>query len=306
MQKIKGQITIAHQYRFPSFGIGLLHRMKTGTPCAVYVDDDDIALTMPGRSNPLHRRLRTPTGDIPTRVMHRLRERADVTFCGSSYYSKKYGGINVPLGRDPDEYSPNRFDRLEIRHKHKISDNDVVVGFVGNPRKHVGFEDLIGALEIINNENCLLLIVPSGELNESSQELLRNSRIRFRIIEAQDSRLVPEFLAASDLVVVPQRSNPISEGQISARLVDAMAMQKPIVSTRTSDNEDLLLAGAIFANEHDPQDLSEKIQYLLDNPQDSAKRARIARQRFMEKLSLDAMRQKLLPELERLLANKPR
>jgi glycosyltransferase involved in cell wall biosynthesis len=210
------------------------------------------------------------------------------------------------LGRDPDEYSPDRFDRREIRRKHKISDNDVIVGFVGNPRKHVGFEDLIGALEIINNENCLLLIVPSGELNESSQELLRNSRIRFRIIEAQDSRLVPEFLAASDLVVVPQRSNPISEGQISARLVDAMAMQKPIVSTRTSDNEDLLLAGALFANEHDPQDLSEKIQHLLNNPQDSAKRARIARQRFMEKLSLDAMRQKLLPELERLLANKPR
>lgn len=306
LSKIRGSVVIAHQLRFPSFGVGLLHKMRSGSPCTVYLDDDDLILTMPGRRQPWRRRLRNPIGDLPARAMYRLRSRADAFFCGSDFFSAQFGGITVPLGRDAAYYRPEEYNQNEIRAQLGIQPNEIVIGFMGNARPPVGIEDLISALEILNNGDHTLLVAPPGRVTDFGKELFARTSVRIRLIEDQPSSRVREFLAASDLVVVPQRTEDVSQGQLPARLVEAMAMAKPIITTRLADIPRLLEDGGIYVDERDPAQLAVAIEWMRTHRDEAAAMASKARRCFIEKLSVEAMGNRMIPELDRLLAKAER
>jgi len=303
--RIKGDIVIAHQLRLPSFGIGLMNRVRKRIPCALYIDDDDLALTRPGRSNRLRDRLRTPNGDLYTRLVYRYRQRADAIFCGSEYFSSRFAGITVPFGRDASLYDPQDFDREALREKLGFGPSQTIVGFIGNPRPHVGFEDLVAALEIINDEHCRLLVVPVGKASDFANDLFRKMSVPVQVLEDRLNSDIPSLLSVSDIVVVPQRSGDVSLGQLPARLVEGMAMAKPIVTTKIADIPDLLGDAGIYVPDRDPSAIAAAIQHIRDHPDEAASMGKRARRIFLKKLSLEAMAEKLLPELDMLLKRAP-
>lgn len=298
---ITGDVVIAHQLRLSSFGVALWHKLTTGVTCALYVDDDDIALTMPGRKNRLRNRLRTVTGDLPTRAMYRLRNRADAIFCGSDFFSEKLGGTTVPLGRDSTLYNPDDPARANIRRELGIEDNQTVIGFMGNPRPHVGIEDLVNALDILDDPNCVLVVVPPGICSDYARDLFAKSKATIRVLDNQPSARVPALLSAADLVVVPQRCEQISLGQLPARLVEAMAMAKPLIVTNVAGMPDWLGGHGIIVEERSPQQIATAIAHVRNHPQASMENGRRLRKIFLERLSLSAMAGKLVPTLDELI-----
>ena len=302
--RVRGDVIIAHQFRLPSFGVGLLCKLRYGIPCAVYIDDDDIALTMAGRSNPWHRRLRAPGGDLFTRAMCGLRRRADATFCGSEYFAGRLGGITVPLGRNAEFYDPDLVDREHIRHSLDIGPEQMLVGFMGNPRPHVGIEDLVAALELVPNTKPVLLVAPPGKVSDGIDTLFRESTVDVRVLSGQPSKAVPGLLAASDLVVVPQRTEHVSLGQLPARLVEAMARAKPIITTKLGDIPQILGDAGVYVPERSPSEIAAAIRSLHADPERAKHMGREARAAFLGKLSLDAMAERLVPEIEGLIARR--
>lgn len=61
-----------------------------------------------------------------------------------------------------------------------------------------------------------------------------------RIIGPRPYSEVSEYLAATDLVVVPQRRNIATIGQASAKIFDAMEMTIPIAATDVNDLLEIL------------------------------------------------------------------
>ena len=122
-------LIIAQKPRLPSYGLALLAKRLRRIPVILYIDDDELAMTSATRRKSLFRQLRVPQGYLYTRWMYRLQSRADAVICGSEYFRARHGGVVVPLGRDPAEFEPARFDREQIRAEHGLGDHELVIAF---------------------------------------------------------------------------------------------------------------------------------------------------------------------------------
>jgi glycosyltransferase involved in cell wall biosynthesis len=111
---------------------------------------------------------------------------------------------------------------------------------------------------------------------------------------------IPAFLSAADVVAVPQRDTPDTVGQVPAKLFDAMALGRPVVSTRVSMIPEILEGCGLIVEPGDVAGLSATIGRLIDNPAEAQVLGTRARERCVERYSFDAARRALFPMVEKL------
>jgi glycosyltransferase involved in cell wall biosynthesis len=164
--------------------------------------------------------------------------------------------------------------------------------FFGTPRSYKGIEDLITAVKLTGGKNIVLVIVGINEKDSYAKDLAINAKKilgeQFRQFSWQDFEKVPKFLAMADLIVIPQRSNYATIGQVPAKIFDAMAMAKPIIATSVSDHREILNDCGWIVEPQNP------IQRVFKNPQNAKERGSKARQRCIEKYSYKATEKVLL------------
>jgi glycosyltransferase involved in cell wall biosynthesis len=155
----------------------------------------------------------------------------------------------VPRGKISMISSPtemSRFDasqyacvRKSNREAWSITDCHTVLMFVGALVARKGVANLIDAFDKLTRDfpKVRLIVVGDGpmraELESRARSLHLGERVRFlgRISHGK----VPSVLAAADIVVLPS----FNEGMPRC-LVEAMAMEKPVIATRISGNSDLI------------------------------------------------------------------
>jgi glycosyltransferase involved in cell wall biosynthesis len=113
---------------------------------------------------------------------------------------------------------------------------------------------------------------------------------------------VPAYLAAADVVAVPQRATSDTVGQVPAKLFDAMAMARPIVSTSVSMIPEILDGCGLLVPPGEPRALRSMLETLLANADRAQELGRRARARCIERYSFTAARALLFPLIDRLLA----
>jgi glycosyltransferase involved in cell wall biosynthesis len=113
---------------------------------------------------------------------------------------------------------------------------------------------------------------------------------------------VPRWLVGADVVAVPQRATPDTVGQVPAKLIDAMALARPIVSTAVSMIPELLEGCGVLVPPGDVGGLAAALRGLLADPAGAAALGRRARARCAERYSFSAARGVLFPLVERLAA----
>jgi glycosyltransferase involved in cell wall biosynthesis len=112
---------------------------------------------------------------------------------------------------------------------------------------------------------------------------------------------VPELLSMADLVVLPSISGYESIGQIPAKIFDAMAMEKPIIASNTSDLPIILNGCGIIVSNENIDDLSKNIEIVLNNPYFALELGKKARKKFLDEYSLNVIEEKLLYLVERVM-----
>ena len=164
--------------------------------------------------------------------------------------------------------------------------------FSGTPRAHKGIEDLIEAINLLQTQDVLLTLVGADE-GSYSQNLItmadKKLGERLKAFGLQPFEKVPEFLAMSDVTVIPQKRNLASVGQLPAKVFDAMAMAKPIIATNVSDLPEILDGCGWTVEPESPEQLARAIQHIIDHPEEAEQMGRKARQKCIENYSWDAM-----------------
>jgi glycosyltransferase involved in cell wall biosynthesis len=115
---------------------------------------------------------------------------------------------------------------------------------------------------------------------------------------------VPSFLGAADVVVVPQRRTPDTEGQIPAKLFDAMALGRPIVSTRVSMIPEILEGCGVVVESGQVPALAGAIAHLIDDPANAQELGARARDLCVERYSFEAARRLLFPLVDEVMAGR--
>ena len=113
---------------------------------------------------------------------------------------------------------------------------------------------------------------------------------------------IPTLLAAADVVAVPQRATSDTVGQVPAKIFDAMALGRPVVSTRVSMIPEILEGCGLLVEPGDVPGLAAAIARLLDSPGEAEALGARARERCVERYSFQSARRDLFPLIERVMA----
>ncbi len=312
LKRIDGDIIYAIKPQPASFGVALLKKLYTRR--SVIVDIDDWEMSWYGgddwRYRPTFKQLardliksngalRSPYHPLYLKWMEGLINQADAVTVHNQFLQQRFGGIFVPNGKDTCLFDPSQYDSEASRIHYGLSGYKILM-FPGAPRPYKGLEDILIALEKINQPDLKLVIVggsPYDDYDRQLQEQWGNWIIKLPKFSAD---FMPDVVAAAHIVVVPQRDTPETRAQFPLKLTDGMAMAKPVLSTKVGDIPDILGGTGYLAEPGSPEEIAEQIQLIFKDLDAANERGKKARERCIEKYSLEAMASSLKSVIARL------
>jgi len=231
-------------------------------------------------------------------LSHGMAKKVRVKTVHSRALQKLWGGNIVRTGADEIFFADHVHGGKKIRELYGLRDRFVIT-FAGSLRPHKGFDVMAAALEHLP-ENVILMVV--GASDETSKAMLDDYRTRLgeriMLIPPQPFDKMPDFLAAADMVVLPQLNNPTAEHQIPAKLYDAMAAGKPVAVSDVGDMPEILGGTGIVFRAGDADACAGAIRQVMENPEWAKELGNAARERCRGLYSTDKTREELLAAYE--------
>jgi len=193
--------------------------------------------------------------------------------------------LTVHFPVDTARYSPDPARRRAMRSTLGITEDRVVIGFVGRFSPGKGHEDLLHAVrELIASRPITLLVVGEASYGEEAYEAtIRQMAVALGLGEAVIflgfRRDVEAVLDACDLFAFPSHAEAFGMA-----LVEAMAMELPVVSTNCDGVLDIVVDGTtgMFVNPHRPTELADALKLLIDDPGRRVAMGRAGRKRVLD------------------------
>lgn len=312
-QKIDGDIIYASKPYFSSFGLGIIKKIFEKKKLILDIDDWDKGFHLYSLRNAkflkifkiLIYSIIDPMGNasiVNAWFFEQMVFLADLITVSNHFLLNKFGGEIIVHGRDSKNFNPAYFNKTELRKKFNLPVDTKIISFIGTPHPYKGVEDLIYAFGSVKSNQAFLLIVGLGtndyaqKIKRLASKIIKNNR--FKLLAQQSFDILPEFVALSDVVVIPQRDNIATRGQLPAKIFDAMSLEIPIITTALDNIRDILKNNAWYFTPGNISELTKQIDFVLENYNEAKEVARISRVDFVQNYSWDA----LVVKIETLLS----
>ena len=302
---VNGDVLFAFKPRPTSYLIGLICSLLKRIPIVVDIEDWELAPYWIQREELskwmfLKRYLfhgwKIPNDLKYLYVTEKLVSFSNAVIVCTNFLKGKYGGTKLYHGVDTEVFNPKGKNKRRLREKWEVPFDKKIVLFAGTPRPHKGLDDLIWALNVIDPNCKVKLLLVGGSIEGSIDgELYEMSKKRTIYLGYQPHGSMPEILYLSDLVVLPQKDNLISRAQVPGKVFEAMAMAKPVIATAVSDLPQILKGCGLIIKPGDVEDLAKNIQHVLSNPDIGRIIGKKARRKCIKSYSYKAMAEVLLP-----------
>jgi glycosyltransferase involved in cell wall biosynthesis len=236
---------------------------------------------------------------------------ADVVIATNESYKKiaiERGGQNpedvVVVRNGPDiSFAPSRRPRPEI-----LGGFRRLVGYVGVIGKQDGLENLLAAADYIVNQrqrrDVKFAVVGKGP---NLKNLIRDAKALgleeyVHFFGFVPDELMLEILTASDICVNPEFRNEFTDRSTMIKIMEYMALKKPIVQFSTTEGEFSAGDAAISIKDNDIVQFAEAILALLEDPARRTRMGEVGRERVEKYLSwpiqaknLEAVYDRIIP-----------
>ena len=232
------------------------------------------------------------------RIAHPLVGRADAVVVGTDVLMRRYGGTLIRHGPSVAAFTGRRADRARFG----LPENRKLALFAGTPRRHKGWDVLLEAL--LHTQAAQWDLVAAGELGPALHgEAAARLGQRFHKLRTLPNEEMPDLLAVADAVPVPQLDEPYPAAQVPAKALEAIAAGVPVVASRVGDLPEILGSerGWLIPAAA-PEALANALAEIARDPAEARRRAERARLWFAAEASEEALRQRFLPIVERLMA----
>ena len=301
LKEIDGDILYAVKVKPSSFGLALVRRLQTGRP--LILDIDDWEMSWYGGDNWQYKPsakqlyldivksdggLRHLDHPLYLKWLEKYVASADAITIHTEFMQKRFTGVYVPNGKDINHFDPACYDSQAARLKYGLDDYRVLM-FPGAPRPYKGLEDILTALELLQQADLRLVIVGGSPYDDYDQHLLKQWGKWIITLPQATTLAMPEIVAAADIVVVPQRYSLSTLAQFPLKLTDGMAMAKPILATKVGDIPTILGDTGFLVEPEQPTEMAQMIDYIFAHPQEAYNKGQAARKRCIQHYSLEAM-----------------
>jgi glycosyltransferase involved in cell wall biosynthesis len=171
---------------------------------------------------------------------------------------------------DAEEYSPARGNRGRVRSGFGYTDENIVVGFVGRFSPGKGHEELLHAAAGVVRVRPIARVLVVGEASTGEEGYEREIRrlctslgIDGVVTFAGFRRDIPDVMASFDLLAFPSHAE--SFGVV---LIEAMALELPVVSTNCDGVLDIVVEGetGLYVHPRASKELAAALLRLIDDP----------------------------------------
>ncbi len=189
-------------------------------------------------------------------------------------------------GVDVDHFHPrNRQHREEIRRRHGIGEEDLVVLFVSNNFRMKGLSFLMGALARVRQEGHppFKLLVLGRDRENPYLRLAKKLGITKEVIFVGSSGEIEKYYGASDFL-----AHPTFYDACSLTVLEALASGLPVITTDANGAGGIITQGQegfVIPDPRADQVLVEKISYFLNR--ERLEKASIAARRLAESYSIE-------------------
>ncbi|MCX6145060.1 MAG: glycosyltransferase family 4 protein [Ignavibacteriales bacterium] len=175
----------------------------------------------------------------------------------------------VPLGRDTRVFDPKLYSQRRARKRYNLPVGQPIVGVLGRLDPQKGQEEFLRSLPSVlerRSDVCYVIAGDETQGEEGYRDYLVDLTEKLGV--AEHVRFLPftenvaEFLAAIDVFVLPSYSETFG-----LLLIEAMAMQKPVVATSAGGVPEIVENGwdGILVPPRDERALATAIALLLKN-----------------------------------------
>ncbi len=301
LRELRGDIIYAVKPKLTSFGLSLLKKFANRRP--LLLDMDDWELSWYGGFEWQYRpslkqfyrdifkqdgALRFPDHPLYVQWMESFVKQADAVTIDTQFLQERFGGVYLPNGKDTSLFNPDHYDPEASRRRYGLSEYRILM-FPGAPRPHKGVEDVLMALDKLNQLDLRLVIVGGSPYDNYDEQLIQKWGRWIIKLPKSPVEVMPEIVASAHIVVVPQRDTVIARAQFPLKLTDGMSMAKPVISTRVGDIPEILADTGYLVDPDSPTQIAEKIQLIFENLELANERGKKAREKCIEKYSTDTM-----------------
>jgi glycosyltransferase involved in cell wall biosynthesis len=211
---------------------------------------------------------------------------------------KIYSGIQL------DQFRPVTTDvKMKNRKKWRLKKEDLVIGIVSKLWEGKGHITLIEAFKALKQRlnDVKLVVVGEGDLYGELQKSVDEDGLSGSVLFTGFQMDVSEILSTFDVAVLPS----FFEG-MGRVLLEAMAMEKPVVASRVGGIPDLVKhqLNGLLVKPGDVTGLTDALEQILSDGVLSNKMGKEGRKRMQEQFSADIMVQSIDKVYRELLTRK--
>ncbi|MAZ07092.1 MAG: hypothetical protein CMM99_01310 [Rickettsiales bacterium] len=166
-------------------------------------------------------------------------------------FSKKIKvlGNGSICGVDTNLFKPNKKQKLNLRKKFKIKNNEVVFLYVGRINKDKGINNILSTLKLLSDSNfkCRFIFVGNHEDENLKHEIKKNKKV----IHVNHLRNISKFYQFADIYI----TSSYREG-FGMTVAQAMSSGLPVIGTNIYGLKDLLKNGRNCIT-YEPDDLNK-------------------------------------------------
>lgn len=171
---------------------------------------------------------------------------------------------------DTARFHPSRGDRSRIRTEFGIAPGTVCIGCVGRFSPGKGHEDLLHAAAMLRSRGTAFSMLIAGEASRGEEAYERSVRslcaalgLEKVVVFAGFRRDVPDLMAAFDIFAFPSHAEAFGVG-----LIEAMALERPVVSTDCDGVLDIVQEGetGLRVSPRNAAALAQALERLIRDP----------------------------------------
>lgn len=184
----------------------------------------------------------------------------------------------------------------------------IVIGYVGVIGQQEGMDLLVEAadhlIRRLGHTDVHFLIVGFGShLDEVKRDVVaRGLDGHFTFTGARYGDDLLAALNSCDIGVVPDPKNAMNDISTMNKIMEYMALEKPVVQFDLAEGRASADAAALYARANDAVDFADKIAVLIEDPALRAQMGQMGRARVLERLGWDHSVPQLLAAYDRVFA----
>jgi L-malate glycosyltransferase len=227
----------------------------------------------------------------PLSYISALHPRIDLICC-LSYFVKRKMEEQMKLVKKPCVVIHKGMDDAVFQHVQMtdfsnmgVESEHFTIACAARWKRIKGLEDLIAAMAFVKSPKVKLLLMGAGTDGEEARNLVTRAGLGDKILLLGQRDDVYQVINASKLYIQPSRKEGLGRA-----LIEAMFLEKAIISTRSGGPEELMEDGqsAYFVEVGDHQAMATAIDELVENEALRNRLAQNARMRAINHFSLTA------------------